>query len=171
MAATLKTDIKISAFGALAFAMDTGGAKESHDFEYEVQWPSGTAASQANQVWSDTRTVNAAANDDLELDSLTQTDDAGATVRSVSFSVVKGLFIKNTSDADRIDVGGVGATAFAGDGYPFKDDSDIICIPAGGHFSWSDPDGVAVTNGATDILRVAGVTSNQTYTIWINGES
>jgi hypothetical protein len=115
--------------------------------------------------------VNAAANDDLELDSLTQVDSAGATVRSVVFSVVKAIFIKNTSTADRIEVGGVGATAFAGAGYPFKDDSDIACIPAGGHWSWSSPDGVAVTNGATDILRIAGVTSNQTYTIWINGES
>lgn len=76
-------------------------------------------------------------------------------VHTVAESLAWLIYIRNVSTADRIEVGGVGATAFAGSGYPFKD----------------DPAGLAVTNGATDVLRVSGVTSNQTYQIIIIGES
>jgi hypothetical protein len=172
MAAALTTDIQISGSARLSFALDKGSAKEVHDIVTSLQWPSGTSDSQADMVWSDSRTVNAAANDDLELDNLTQVDDAGATVRSVSFAVVKGIIIRNTSSADRIDIGGVGATAFAGSGdYPLQADDDVAQCSAGGTYVWIVPGGGAVTNGATDILRISGITSNQTYDIWIIGES
>jgi hypothetical protein len=167
----LKTTIDLSVQAAHGFTLDQGSSNLFHKVAEALSWPSGTAASQADEVWSDSRTVNSGANDDLEMDNLSQVDSSGAAVRSVSFAVVKLVFIRNVSTSGSLEVGAPGATAFAGTGYPFKDDSDIACVPFGGGWLWYDPTGVAVTNGATDVLRVSGVTANQTYQILVIGEA
>jgi hypothetical protein len=168
---SVSTTIDLRVEAARSVSLDQGTSKQLHQLIRKLQWPSGTGTSEANEVWSDSRSVNAAADDDLELDSLSQLTAAGATERSVAFTVVKVVAIRNTSAADYITVGGAGAASWAGAGYMLTDDSDLIAVPAGGLLLWVDPVGKAVTNSHTDTLRISGVTSTQTYEIVLVGET
>lgn len=162
-------DLKVEAVRSVA--LDQGTSKQLHQLLRTLRWPSGTGDSEADEVWSDSRAVNAAANDDLELDNLSQLDAAGGTERSVSFGNLKVVAIRNTSAADYLTVGGASTASWAGAGFMLTDDSDLIAVPAGGLLLWTDPVGKAVTNTSADTLRVSGVTSNQTYEILLVGEA
>jgi len=167
----VQTSINIDVQAARSVTLDQGTSKALHALAEALSWPSGTAASQADEVWSDKRDVAAAANDDLELDSLTQVDADDNTVRSVSFAVIKLVYIRNISTSGRVDVGAAASNPWAGAGFPFVDGSDKAAIPFGGGWLWYDPVGVAVSNGSADVLRIAGVTATQTYRILIIGEA
>ncbi len=174
MAVSTKIALKVEA--AQSFTLDQGTTKALHLTEEALSWPSGTGSGLADEVWSDSRTVNSGADDNLELDNLSQLDSGGNTLRTVQFDKVKLVFIRNTSATDSITIGGGStgagaADAFAGTGYPFVADNDTADVSAGGGWVWFDVDGVQVTNGATDILNVHGNTSNQTYEIVIVGEA
>lgn len=165
------TKIAIDIEAGRTVSLDQGSSRAMHALAESLSWPSGTAASQADEVWSDQREVASGANDDLELDSLTQVDADGNTVRSVSLAVVKLVYIRNISTSGRVDVGAAASNPWAGAGLPFVDGSDKAAIPFGGGWLWYDPAGVAVSNGSADVLRVAGVTATQTYQIIIVGEA
>jgi len=167
----VQTSISIDVQAARSVTLDQGTSKALHALTEALSWPSGTAASQADEVWSDKRVVAAAANDDLELDNLTQSDSSEGTVRSVSFAVVKLIFVRNVSTSGRIDIGAAGSNPWAGAGFPFVDGSDKAAVPFGGGWLWYDPVGVAVSDGSADVLRIAGVTAEQTYRILIIGEA
>ena len=167
----VQTSISIDVQAARSVTLDQGTSKALHALAEALSWPSGTAASQADEVWSDKRVVAAAANDDLELDNLTQSDSSEGTVRSVSFAVVKLIFVRNVSTSGRIDIGAAGSNPWAGAGFPFVDGSDKAAVPFGGGWLWYDPVGVAVSDGSADVLRIAGVTAEQTYRILIIGEA
>jgi len=167
----VQTSISIDVQAARSVTLDQGTSKALHALAEALSWPSGTAASQADEVWSDKRVVAAAANDDLELDDLTQSDSSAGTVRSVSFAVVKLVFVRNVSTSGRIDIGAAGSNPWAGAGLPLVDGSDKTAVPFGGGWLWYDPVGVAVSNGSADVLRIAGVTAEQTYRILIIGEA
>ena len=168
---SVSTTIDLRVEAARSVALDQGSSKQLHQLLRTLRWPSGTGTSEANEVWSDSRSVSAAGNDDLELDSLAQLTAAGATERTVAFTVIKVIAIRNTSAADYLTVGGAGASSWAGAGFMLTDDSDLIAVPAGGLLLWTDPAGKAVTNGTADTLRVSGVTSTQTYEIIMIGET
>lgn len=173
----LQTKIALSVEGVRSAALDAGSLKEVHAVDFAATWPSGTSTSQADEVWSDTRTVNAAAHDNLDLTSLTQLDSSGGTVRAgISFAVIKAVHVVNTSSSGYLVIGGgtdgaAAADAWALAGGMLSSDASIVHVPAGGTFTWSDPAGVAVTNSSADILHFGGVTANQTYKVVIVGES
>lgn len=151
--------------------LDQGSILRRHLVELKASYNEGTGSGEVDEVWSDERTVNAGADDDLELDNLTQVDADDATVRTVAFAKVKGIFIRKITATDYLKVGAAGATAFAGaDDYPFADDTDIAqVVGENGLFLWLNPEGATVGNGTADVLRISGVTTNQTYQIVIIG--
>lgn len=170
----LKTKIELLVEGLRTTTLERGVQRTLHSIASALAWPSGTTSSTADEVWSDTRTVAAGVDDNLQLDSLAQLDDADNTLRTVTFTKIKLLAIRNTSAADYLAVGGGStgagaADAFAGANYPLAADNDLIHVGAGGLFLWMDPDGVDVTNGATDILNLRGITSSQTYELVLIG--
>lgn len=173
----LQTKLSLLVEAVRSATLDRGSLKEGHAVDFSAVWPSGTSDSQANEVWSDERTVNAAAHDNLDLTSLTQLDSGGSTIRSgVTFSVIKAVFVYNTSSSGYLVVGGgtdgaAAADAWALAGGMFSSDASIVHVPAGGCLLWSDPAGVAVTNSSADILHFGGITANQTYRVIIVGEA
>lgn len=169
MSVTTSINIRLAALRTIA--LDGGGSQAArHVAELLLSWPDGTDDSEANEVWSERRTVNAGANDDLQLDNLTQLDADGNTVRNVSLANAKLIWVRNRSTTGSLRVGGAGGASFAGSGYPLQDDSDTANVRPGGAWFWLDPVGVAVTNGATDILRLTGIVANQDYEILVIGE-
>lgn len=173
---TLLTDISIGVNAVRSDTLDLGTNTARHALELALRWASGTGSSEADAVWSDTRTVNAAAHDNLDLTSLTQVDSSGTTVRTVAFAVIKAILIVNTSTSGYLAVGGGTDGAAAADAWalataPFSTDASIGHIPFGGAWFWCDPTGVAVTNTSADVFRIGGVSANQTYKIVIIGES
>lgn len=173
----LTTTIELAIRAARSQALDRGSVRDDHVVELpRLVWPSGTSESQADTVWSDRRTVNAAAHDNLDLTSLAQLDSAGATVRTVAFAVVKLILILNRSTSGYLAVGGGTDGAAAADAWaltlaPFAADAAIAHVPFGGGWMWFDPTGVAVTNSSADILHLGGISANQTYDIIIIGET
>ncbi len=173
MAAVLKsTRIGVTAESLRQFTTDNGTAEQEMAVRAIYTLASGTATSQADLVWSDTRTVNAAANDDLDLNDLDLVDTASAVVEAgLNFAVVKLILIVNTNAAGgsgNITVGGAG-TAFDGAGTPWVAAGDVSDVMPGGVFFWYSPVGASTTSA--NELRLAGVTANQTYRIFILGES
>ena len=178
MADTLASKLKLRLEATRTVGLDQGTQRATHAVDVDTTLPDGTSASQADEVWSDSRTVNAGAHDNHDLTDLDQLDDDGDTVRSgITFAGgVVALAIENKSSSDYLEVGGGtdgagAADAWAGAGLLFKDDSDIISIPAGGCLFWFAPAGAAVTNSSADILHIGGITSNQDYEIAIIGHS
>lgn len=170
MAASFTASLLVRLKATETWTLDAGVGNIQHLVEQSPSVGAGTADGQIDQAWSDSRSL-AVGTEDLELDNLTQLDSAGATLNARSFSVVKGIVIKNTSTSGKLTIGGKGATAFAGAGYPFVDDTDKADINAGSVWFWYDPAGVAVTNGASDVLLVEATTATQTYDIAIIGEA
>ena len=171
----LSTTIKLTLSSTRTLVLDLGSFREPHVVDYDVTWPTGTAVNQADEVWSDSRSL-AVGSENLDFTALPQVTSTGVAVRTVAFAVIKAIIIRNTSASGRLVVGGGStgagaADAFAGTGYPFATDASETEIPFGGAWVWTDPTGVAVTNGATDILHIEAVGATQTYEIEIVGEA
>ena len=137
----------------------TGSSRESgrRSMAFDVAWQiaSGTAASQADRIWADTRTVADGATDALDL-SGTLTDAFGATV---SFATLKAIVIAaasaNTTTLTLArPAGATGVTLFAAT-------SDALApISAGGLVCWVNPAaGLTVTNSTADIINVVNSAS------------
>lgn len=127
----------------------------------------GTVIDAADIIWRDQRTVNDAANDDLDLAG-GLTDAFGNTL---TFVKIKGIYIKNrnTTAGESLDVGG-GTNTF---NTWLGADGDIITIGPNGLFMLWNPSlaGYAVTAGTGDVLRLTGSGGNITYDIVLLGTS
>ncbi len=130
-------------------------------------YANGTGANQANQVWTDERTLADAASETLDLAG-SLVDEFGGTV---TFTAIKAFLIQNES-ADAFLLFEPGDTnGFTG---PFADASDQLKIPPGGCLLLTNPTaaGWAVTAGTGDIIKLShdGTGSNTlTYKIAIIG--
>lgn len=129
----------------------------------------GTAAGQADRIFSDTRTVNASTNDDLDLAGVL-TDSFAATI---TFVKIKGLFIRSAAaNAQNFTVGNATSNAWAtllnATGTVTMRPGATLLLAAGS----ADATAYAVTAGTGDILRVAnGAGSSITYDIIVIGTS
>ena len=129
----------------------------------------GTAASQADELWHDTRTLTASANDDLNLSTLTN-----AFGDAIALARVKCILVYSRSDNDtNILVGAAAANPLA---TLFSDTSDQIIVRPDGAFLAFAPDAIAyaVTTASADILRVAhdgGSSNDVMYDIVVIGAS
>ena len=127
----------------------------------------GTGADQANQAFSDERTLAPSTNEDLDLSGVL-TDAFGA---SIAFTSIKAMVvIADETNGDNIEIGGAttnGFISWAGAA------DDKVVIPAGGMFVITAPDaaGFAVTAGTADLLRIANADAGgaATYQIVLIG--
>jgi hypothetical protein len=137
------------------------------DVTAAINLASGTGANQADMMWSDTRTVAASDDEDLDLaGSLT-----GPLGGTLTFAKIKAVYIKaadgNTNNVNLTRPSSNGAPLFlaAGDG---------IAIPPGGVFLWVAPGaGVTVTGSTGDLLNIANSSSGSSvdYDVIVIGAS
>lgn len=108
----------------------------------------GTGANQCNFQWTDTRSVAATSNDDIDLYGGI-TDAFGDAINTVS---IKLMVIYHRSATGTLQIGGA-ANAFSS---WLADPSDAVILRPGGVLSLVAPDatGYTVTSGTGDILRV-----------------
>ncbi len=129
----------------------------------------GTAVGQADRIFSDTRTVNASTNDDLDLAGVL-TDSFGATV---TFVKVKGLFIRSAAaNTQNFSVGNAAANQWAtllnATGTVTMRPGAVLLVAAG----VADATAYGVTAGTGDLFRVAnGAGTSISYDIIIVGTS
>jgi hypothetical protein len=113
----------------------------------EFIFANGTGANQCNFQWSDTRTVAASSNDDIDL-SGGITDAFGTTIAATS---IKMMYIRNR---------GTGPLQIGGATDPFSswlaDPTDAVILPGGTIMLLLNPSaaGYVVTAGSADVLRV-----------------
>ncbi len=157
-----RVDLKIT--GAYAQNLDLGNASYSLAQTYTNRFANGTAAEQAQIIFTDTRSTSG--NDDLDL----ATGLIDAFGNNLVFTNVKVLCVK-AADANVTDVilGAEGTNEFSSF---LGDDTDTIIIPPGGMFMITNPGatGFVVTAGTGDKLRIAAASGTVEYDVIIVGE-
>ena len=149
-------------------ALDLGTVTLPLDFNWTDRLRTGTGADQANMLWTDTRTIAASGDEDLDLAGVL-VDAFGDTL---TFARIKGLIVAaaagNTNDVEVSSDGSAGVPLFLALG-------DGITVRPGGVFAWFAPDATAVAVTATtgDLINIANSSSGTsvTYDIVIIGAS
>lgn len=131
-------------------ALDLGTASLPLDKVYKNVLTNGTGNNQANQVFTDQRTLTASSTEDIDL-SGSLSDAFGNTI---TFTAVKAILISSLStNTNNVLVGGASSNQFIN---WVADSSDIITIPPGGMFMLTAPlGGFGVTAGTGDLLKIA----------------
>jgi hypothetical protein len=170
MSDTLTAQIKSSLHWLFQESLDLTTVEDDAKLEYDESLADGTSDNQADKVWHDSRTLAAAASDDLDLTSLANTI-FGSTV-TISFAKFKAVLIVNTSTTtgDDLTVGGAASqewtawVAAAG---------DKVRVPANSCLLISNKKtGWTVTDGSSDTLRITNTGAGSiTYKIAILGTS
>ena len=156
--------INLSVSASLTSPLDLSTPRDPLLYQLAQTIADGAGADQANQMWHDTRTLSASANDDLDLAGVL-TNAFGATV---TFARVKFILVKNKStNAAAITVGPApaqGVTNFLGT-------SDRL--PPGAFMAMGlfDAAGWAITAGTADKVRVSNTSGSvaATYDIILIG--
>jgi len=134
-----------------------------------MSFSNGTGAGNANQHWSDTRTLADGANETLDLAG-GLTDAFGDTV---TFANVKALYLYNKSSDANLVIGGAASNAFSA---LFGDAADKMVLAPGGRllvWATASASGYAVTADTADQLQLAHDGSGEStleYDIVIIGE-
>lgn len=164
LTATVRASIK----AAHTRSLDLGTPAYNLAKTVEIALASGTGASSADLMFTDTRTVSASGTDALDLAG-SLTDAYGTTLTFVELrAVMVAASSSNTNNVrvNRPSSNGVPLFLAAGDG---------IDVPPGGVFLWSCPaDGkVTVTAGTGDLLNIDNSSSGTsvTYDVVILGVS
>lgn len=145
--------------------IETGASQASTT--HVLQFADGAGAGQANLQFTDRRTLNASANESLDLSGSLQ-----SLLGSVSFARVKYIEIR----AAAANTTNLVVTRPASNGVPFVDAEEQIfpVIRPGGRASWGDPGatGIAVTASTGDLINIANDgAAAATYEIIIIGAS
>jgi len=160
------TNIKIRGEWDETGSGDLFTPRAQHTIEHLIALASGTSASQADLVWSDTRTL-AATSENLDLAGSL----SGALGTTVTFAKVSGIIIRNNTAtaAAKLLVGGAASNQFIN---WVANSSDILQIgPSGILFLTSPVDGYAVTAATGDILKIDSGAATISYSIVIWGRS
>lgn len=168
MSESFSGQLSVNVTAALRTTLDIGTGIHNVSQTYTNNFANGTGADQANQMWTDTRTLTASSTENLDM-SGALTNTFGTTV---AFTSVKAIVIKaaaaNTND---VVVGGAASNAFSA---MFGDATDKLVLKPGCVFSLLNPNanGYAVTAATADILKIANSSSGTsvTYDIIIIGE-
>ena len=131
-------------------ALDLIGPSGTIGFATGIELLDGTAASKADLMFSDQRSIAASGSENLDLAGSLQ-DAFGQTI---TFVKVKGIYLRAAAaNGGNIVLGGAASNAFTG---PFGAANDLIKVPAGGYIELCAPvAGWPVTAGTGDILQVA----------------
>lgn len=166
-------------------AQDLSTPTDSLSLTKTTNFTYGTAANQAQTVWSDVRTLAAGASERIDLYDLAI--DGGAAQRdqiglTVTMACIKGLlvYMANTTAAvgDQLTVGGYVAATTQAFWSPFSLGSSstqagVVLGPGGGFMVWNpSAAGYTVTDGANHLLKIANTGSTTVqYGIWFMGEN
>lgn len=168
MATSLKTVLTAQIDATLSNPLDLVTGSAPLALKKKLTWTNGTTVDKADLIFSDTRTINASSNEDLDLaGSLSSV--YGATLTYVELRAI--LISASTANTNNVRV-----TRPASNGVPlFLAASDGIDVPPGGFFFWACPaDGkVTVTASTGDLINVANSSSGSsvTYDVVIIGTS
>ena len=167
---SLSSTLAMSAFAELNTTLDLGSGKAPQNLARSVQLGSGTAAGQADKVFSDRRTLAASATEDLDLAGVLL-DAFGA---AITFVKVKGLFISAAAaNTNNLVVGAASANQWA----TLLNAAGTITLRPGAGFCAiagpADATAYGVTAGTGDLLKVAnsGAGTPVTYDVLIVGTS
>ena len=164
----LSASIQVRVAASHTGALDNGSLEANHLLEKLFTLANGPAADQADLVFSDTRTLNASANEELDLAGVL-TDAFGA---AITFAKVKAiLVIADAANTNDVIIGGAASNAFIGF---FGDATDTVKARPGGFAALACPGaGVTVTAGTGDKLKLAnsGGSTAVTFKILIIGTS
>lgn len=165
---SLSASIKASISAQHSKALDLGTANLPANLLASLALTDGTGANQADKIFTDTRTLAASANEDLDLAG-SLADAYGTTF---TLARLKALMIV----ADASNTNNVRLIRPASNGVPlFLAASDGIDIRPGGVFLWacSDATAVAITAGTGDLINIANSsgTTSVTYSIILIGAS
>ena len=167
---TLATEIKASINWLFQEPLALTTVGDASQLSYDEQLANGTAADQADLIWSDQRSVAGGGHDDLDLTALTHTI-FGSTL-TTTLARVKALLIVNTSttsgDRLRLDSsatnGFTGATSGSATSL-VEIGPDSACLLASKKDGWS-------VDSTHKILRIANSTADSiSYEIVILGTS
>lgn len=163
----LTADIQLSVNGRQTGALDLGTPTFPFALSAPISLTNGTGASQADRVFSDTRTLAASGTEDLDLAGVL-VDAFGATI---TFAKIKAVIIKAAAgNANDVQV-----TRPASNGVPlFLAAGDGIAIKPGGALAWYCPGtGVTVTAATGDLLTITNGAGGTpvTYDVIIIGTS
>lgn len=166
---SVRGDLRINLALEYTKAADLGTARFPIAIDDVTRVMPGTGAKQADKMFSDTRTVAASSNDDLDLAG-TLTDNFGATL---TFAKVMAIYVKaSPENTNNVVLGGAASNAFVG---PFSSATDKLALKPGASVIIKDETatGWAVTAGTGDLLRIAnsGAGSSVSYDIVIIGRS
>ena len=163
----LTTVIDAGINATLTNALDLGTVTYPASVTSLLTLATGTGSSQADMIFTDTRTVSASGTDALDLaGSLT-----GPLGTTLTFVKLKALFVRASSG----NTNNVRVNRPASNGVPlFLAASDGIDIPPGGLFLWAGPvAGVTVTAATGDLINIDNSSSGTsvTYDVVIIGTS
>jgi hypothetical protein len=163
----LKTEITLSVSATLSAALDLESATSQLAKKLLIALTDGSAANQATNMFSDTRTLVASATESLDL--------AGSLVNAfgatITFAKMRAIMIfaaaTNTND---VVVGGAASNGFFS---PFGAANNTVKVKPGGCLILIAPDtaGYAVTAATADLLQVAngGAGTPVTYDVILIG--
>lgn len=162
----LDISLTASLVGTHTNPLDLVEGKAAVSISHTVQLTNGTGAGQANQIFTDQRTLAASGTESLDLAG-SLTNAFGATL---TFTKIKAVYIKAAAG----NTNNVRVTRPASNGLPlFLGASDGLDVLPGGVFFWacSDDTAVAVTGGSGDLLTLTNSSSGSsvTYDIAIVG--
>lgn len=164
----LKLDIEASVTGVVTKANDLADVKATISKRRKLHLLTGTTAGKADLMFSDTRTLSAAASEELDLAG-GLSDPFGAALTFVK--VVAIMIIAAEANTNSVVVGGAASNAFTG---PFADSSDKVAVPPGGCLLLTAPSaGWTVTAATGDLLKIANSagSTSVTYDVIIVGRS
>ncbi|NUS78467.1 MAG: hypothetical protein HOV70_20025 [Streptomyces sp.] len=164
------TLLAVNGFAELTSALDLGTGKAAQTLSRRMSLANGTAAGQADRVFSDRRTLAASATEDLDLAGVLL-DAFGA---AITFARIKGLIIAAaTANTNNVVVGAAAtnpwATLLSATGTVTLRPGAFLAVGTG----QADATGYAVTAATADLLKVANSAagSSVTYDIHIIGAS
>ncbi len=163
----LTTTITAQVEATLTNALDLGTVTYPLSYRQRTSLASGTASGSADRVFTDTRTIAASSNEDLDLAG-SLTGPLGTTVTIVKLKLILVTAAAGNTNAVRV-------TRPASNGVPlFLAASDGIDVLPGGCFLWQAPGaGVTVTASTGDLINIANSSSGSsvTYDVVIVGTS
>lgn len=163
LTATLKAQLS----AVHSSVLDLGTVSFTPSIGKSIPLATGTGADQADQLWTDTRTLTASSTEDLDL--------AGSLVNAlgatVTFARVRGIYVEAAAgNTNNVLVGGAASNGLIN---WVADATDKVVVRPGGFFMIASRDatGYAVTASTGDLLRIgnSGSGTSVTYNIAIVG--
>ena len=167
---SLSSSLSVAVTATQTAALDLATGSVPLAIRRAVNLSSGTAAGQADRMWSDRRTLAASGAEDLDLAGVL-TDAFGATI---TLARVKGLYVAAAAaNTNNVVVGNASsngwATALNATGTVTLRPGAVLCLMAG----QADATGYAVTASTGDLLHIANSAAGSavTYDVVVIGAS